>query len=73
MSLAPALVAACLDFVRFPARRAWLAPAVALLWTLLLLGGDPQTAGLAGLMLVRRYVRDRARMLGVLAPGQLAP
>ena len=50
VSLAPALVAACLDFVRFPLRRVWLAPAVAILWTLLLLGGDPQTAGLAGLL-----------------------
>jgi hypothetical protein len=50
VSLAPALVAACLDFVRIPARRPWLAPGVALLWTLLLLGGDPQTAGLAGLL-----------------------
>jgi hypothetical protein len=50
VSLAPALMAACLDCVRFPARRAWLAPAVAILWTLLLLGGDPQTAGLAGLL-----------------------
>src|SRR3954453_6439671 len=49
VSLAPALMAACLDFVRFPLRRVWLAPAVAILWTLLLLGGDPQTAGLAGL------------------------
>ncbi|HEY3566678.1 MAG TPA: hypothetical protein VGP73_02000 [Thermoanaerobaculia bacterium] len=50
VSLAPAVIAACLDFVRFPARRVWLAPLLALLWTLMLLGGDPQTAGLAGLL-----------------------
>jgi hypothetical protein len=50
VSLAPALIAACLDAVRLPARRPWLAPAVALLWTLMILGGDPQTALLAGLL-----------------------
>src|SRR4051812_47656176 len=40
VSLAPALVAAGLDFVRRPERRALLAPAIALLWALLVLGGD---------------------------------
>ncbi len=50
VSLAPALVAACLDAVLRPTRRGWLIPAVAILWTLLILGGDPQTALLAGLL-----------------------
>jgi hypothetical protein len=50
VSLAPALIAAALDFVRRPDRRALLAPALALLWTLLILGGDPQTAALALLL-----------------------
>ena len=50
VSLAPALVAACLDLVRRPGRRPWLAPGIALLWTLLILGGDPQTAALALLL-----------------------
>jgi hypothetical protein len=49
-ALAPALIAACLDFAN-PAlsrrRRALAAPAVALLWTLLILAGDPQTGLLA--------------------------
>jgi hypothetical protein len=49
-SLAPALVAAGLDFVRRPARRPLLAPLIAVLWTLLILGGDPQTALLAFLL-----------------------
>src|SRR3954469_17114356 len=46
-SLAPALVPAALDFVRQPRRRILLAPLIAVLWTLLILGGDPQTALLA--------------------------
>jgi len=50
VSLAPALVAACLDLVRRPGWRPWLAPGIALLWTLMILGGDPQTAALALLM-----------------------
>ncbi|HEY0555852.1 MAG TPA: hypothetical protein VGG20_16480 [Thermoanaerobaculia bacterium] len=50
VSLAPALIAAGLDFVRLPERRALLAPALALFWTLLILGGDPQTAALALLL-----------------------
>jgi hypothetical protein len=50
VSLAPALIAAGLDFVRRPDRRVLLAPAIALLWTLLILGGDPQTAALALLL-----------------------
>lgn len=50
VTLAPALVAAGLDFVRRERRRPWLAPGIALLWALLLLGGDPQTAALALLL-----------------------
>jgi len=50
VTLAPALVAAGLDFVRRERRRPWLAPAIALLWTLMILGGDPQTALLAFLL-----------------------
>lgn len=50
VSLAPALVAACLDLVRGRDRRSLLAPAIALLWTLMILGGDPQTAALALLL-----------------------
>jgi hypothetical protein len=51
-ALAPALVAACLDLVRRPRRRGLLAPAVAILWTLLVLGGDPLMALLAFLLAV---------------------
>lgn len=46
-TLAPALVAASLDFHRPERRRRWTAPALALLWALLLLGGDPLMAALA--------------------------
>jgi hypothetical protein len=50
-ALAPALVAACLAFARpgppGSRRRRWLAAGVALLWALLLLGGDPLMALLA--------------------------
>lgn len=49
VTLAPALVAACMDFVRGK-RRGLLAPVIAVLWTLLILGGDPQTALLAVLL-----------------------
>ncbi|HEX4965415.1 MAG TPA: hypothetical protein VF173_31685 [Thermoanaerobaculia bacterium] len=49
-ALAPALVAACLDLVRHPRRRGLLAPAVAVLWTLLVLGGDPLMGILAFLL-----------------------
>jgi hypothetical protein len=51
-TLAPALVAACMDLVR-GRRRGLLAPLpaiIAVLWTLLILGGDPQTALLALLL-----------------------
>jgi hypothetical protein len=51
-ALAPALVAACLDLVRLPRRRGLLAPAMAILWTLLALGGDPLMALLAFLLAV---------------------
>jgi hypothetical protein len=55
-ALAPAFVAACLALAGGPAgsgslpRRRWALPAVALLWTLLLLGGDPLMALLALLL-----------------------
>ncbi|HEY7213726.1 MAG TPA: hypothetical protein VIC28_03800, partial [Thermoanaerobaculia bacterium] len=49
VTLAPALAAACMDFIR-ERRRGLLAPAIALLWTLMILGGDPQTALLALLL-----------------------
>lgn len=45
-SLAPALVAASLDFHRPDRRRWWTAPVLAGLWALLLLGGDPLMAAL---------------------------
>ncbi|HEV8582278.1 MAG TPA: hypothetical protein VGX68_24675 [Thermoanaerobaculia bacterium] len=44
VTLAPALIAACLTFVRSRERRGLLAVVVAPVWTLLILGGDPQTA-----------------------------
>jgi len=47
-TLAPALVAACLGFAAAPARRAVHAPAIAALWALLLVSGDPLMAALAG-------------------------
>jgi hypothetical protein len=49
VTLAPALVAACMDLVRGN-RRGLLPPVIAVLWTLLILGGDPQTAVLALLL-----------------------
>jgi hypothetical protein len=48
-ALAPALVAACIDFAH-GRRRALTPVAIALLWALLLLGGDPLMAALAGLL-----------------------
>lgn len=48
-TLAPAFIAACLDFAA-GRRRRWMAPLLALFWTLLLLGGDPLMAALAGLL-----------------------
>ncbi len=50
VTLAPALIAACLDFVRAGRRRGLLAAVVAILWALMILGGDPQTAMLALLL-----------------------
>jgi hypothetical protein len=50
VTLAPALVAACMDFVRAGRRRGLLAPVIAVLWMLMILGGDPQTALLAFLL-----------------------
>jgi hypothetical protein len=49
VTLAPAFVAASLDFAA-GRRRRWMAPLLALLWSLLLLGGDPLMAALAGLL-----------------------
>jgi hypothetical protein len=48
-ALAPAFIAASLDFAA-GRRRRFLAPLLALLWTLLLLGGDPLMAALAGVL-----------------------
>jgi hypothetical protein len=46
-TLAPALVAACLGFAGAGARRTMYAPAIAALWALLLLSGEPLMAALA--------------------------
>lgn len=48
-TLAPAFIASCLDFAA-GRRRRWTVPLLALLWALLLLGGDPLMAALAGLL-----------------------
>ena len=48
-TLAPAFVAACLDFAA-GRRPRWMVPLLALLWALLLLGGDPLMSALAGLL-----------------------
>lgn len=67
VTLAPALIAACLDFVRLERRRALLAPVIALLWTLLILGGDPLMGILAALMAGAALVltwRERAAGTG---------
>lgn len=66
-TFAPALIAACLDFVRLERRRALLAPVIALLWTLLILGGDPVLGILAALMSGTALLlawRDRAAGTG---------
>lgn len=52
-TLAPAFIAACLDFAAGPPpgrRRRWTPPVIALLWALLLLGGDPLMAAICGLL-----------------------
>ncbi|HEV2846953.1 MAG TPA: hypothetical protein VG477_19005, partial [Thermoanaerobaculia bacterium] len=67
VTLAPALIAACLDFVRLERRRPLLAPVIALLWTLLILGGDPLMAMLAAAMAGAALVlawRERAAGTG---------
>jgi hypothetical protein len=51
-AVAPALIAACMYLVRLPRRRGLLAPVVAVLWTLLVLGGDPLMGILAFLLAV---------------------
>ncbi len=66
-TLAPALIAACLGFAE-PSRRASHAPAVAVLWALLLLSGDPLmaalAAGLAAAALLIRWPRWAWRPAG---------
>jgi hypothetical protein len=52
VTLAPALVAAGMAFVRSGRQRGLLAAGIAILWALLILGGDPQTAFLALLLAV---------------------
>ncbi|HYX25038.1 MAG TPA: hypothetical protein VFC23_12855 [Thermoanaerobaculia bacterium] len=69
-ALAPALVAACLDLVRHPRRRGLLAPVVALLWTLLVLGGDPLMGILAFLLAVSGVALTwRQRPAATTGPG----
>lgn len=48
-TLGPAFIAACLDFAA-GRRRRWMPPVIALLWALLLLGGDPLMAAICGLL-----------------------
>jgi hypothetical protein len=59
-TLAPALVAACLGFAAPGAtrRRALYAPAIAVLWGLLLLGGEPLLAALAGCLAAAAMLSD---------------
>ena len=74
-TLAPALVAACMGLVRGGRRRALLAPAAALLWALMILGGDPQTALLALLLAgaaVALVWRERPAGSGLTALALLA-
>jgi hypothetical protein len=73
-TLAPAFVAACLDFAA-GRRPRWTPPLLALLWALLLLGGDPLMSALSGLLggtaLLAAWGADwRARRQG---PGWAAP
>jgi hypothetical protein len=61
VTLAPALIAACLRFSQGHRR---MAPVIAVLWGLLLLGGDPLMALLAGLLAATAllpYLRDVLR------------
>jgi hypothetical protein len=70
-TLAPALVAACLGFAGAGARRTAYAPAVAALWALLLLSGEPLMAalgaGLAAAALLATWRRPAWGALAVLA------
>ena len=76
-ALAPAFVAACLRLGASERRwnRIWMPAALALLWALLLLGGDPFLAALAlalgGTAFLMRHPRPRLAHWGVLA-GALA-
>ncbi|HLX07540.1 MAG TPA: hypothetical protein VKY89_06720 [Thermoanaerobaculia bacterium] len=74
-TLAPALIAACLGFAE-PSRRASHAPAVAVLWALLLLSGDPLmaalAAGLAAAALLIRWPRWAWRPATVSGAGLAA-
>ncbi|HET9227672.1 MAG TPA: hypothetical protein VFR31_13450 [Thermoanaerobaculia bacterium] len=65
VTLAPALVAACLRFLQ--GRRGML-PVVAVLWGLLLLGGDPLMALLAAVLAGTAFLTNRDRPLGPLRP-----
>jgi hypothetical protein len=58
VTLTPAFVAAALQASRSEARRAWLA-ALGVLWTLLLLAGDPMTAGTALLLAALALLCER--------------
>ncbi|HVS01103.1 MAG TPA: hypothetical protein VMW27_31085 [Thermoanaerobaculia bacterium] len=74
VALAPALVAACLRLAR-PDRPAWSAPAVAALWALLLVSGDPLMAFLAGLLaasavLIEVFTLNPERGGGASPPGR---
>jgi hypothetical protein len=70
-TLAPALVAACLGFAGAAARRTVYAPAIAALWALLLLSGEPLMAalgaGLAAAALLTTWRRPAWSALAVLA------
>lgn len=77
-TLAPAFIAACLDFAA-GRRPRWTPPVLALLWALLFLGGDPLMTALAGLLggtalLATWWAgwRDR-RQTSYRAPGWAAP
>src|SRR5688572_4101268 len=65
VTLAPALVAACLRFMQGRRGMAWV---VAVLWALLLLGGDPLMAVLAGVLAGVAALRRPLGPLGRLRP-----
>jgi hypothetical protein len=73
-TLAPALVAACLRLAEEPpgSRRAWRAAAAALVWTLLLLAGDPLTALLSAVLAATALAVRHGRRLAPWGPVALA-